>query len=676
MERLLERFGQPEQDQVALWVALVDKLRPPRATQTDKATENLRALATLLARRSDLLANLRAATLRVFAERKQVTMYVASGLLPSTGFFSETSRRIGNRLLPEVIDTAHLRDLLSAVFNRVDDEVWVNAISDEDWQAFLHLLVGHQTPMFEEDASPLPHAVREVLESLRVLSFHVSAIGLDRELVRIDPNLEEHESPFLAQNAELLTYIQHYSNWWTTPGALIADDKHLTVMLHQCDEILQRVRKRATRIGTSLTLTFKLERLRQHLERINELTALLSELRTRRVVEDAAPRIVRLFKTLVRAECRKNVLADYWGKNVELLSLRMTESASKTGEKYITSSRGEYFGMLSSAALGGLIIAFMAANKIVLGEQGMAPLNELLSFCLNYGLGFALIHMLGGTVATKQPAMTANAIAASIGEAKSKGGRDLEDLADLIVRTIRSQAAAILGNIGVAIPVALGVGLIIQLATGSHFVTPQKAEKLLGEIDPLSGAPFFAAIAGVCLFMSGLIAAFYDNLSAYNRVPQRLRQLRWPKRLLGEARAERLVIYIENNLGAIVGNIFFGFLLGGATAIGVLFGLPVDIRHIAFSSAYLGYASVALDFAIPLTTVLVAFSGVLLIGIVNLLVSFTLTLSVAMRARRISFEQGRSLGSLLAKRLLRAPRAFLFPPRNNEPTLGPTPPNG
>ncbi len=59
------------------------------------------------------------------------------------------------------------------------------------------------------------------------------------------------------------------------------------------------------------------------------------------MVEDAAPRIVRLFKTLVRAECRKNILSDYWGQNVELLSLRMTESASKTGEHYITSSRSD-----------------------------------------------------------------------------------------------------------------------------------------------------------------------------------------------------------------------------------------------------------------------------------------------------------------------------------------------
>ena len=675
MERLLERFGQPDQDQVALWVALVDKLRPPRPTQTDTATENLRTLSHLLARRPDLLSNLRSAMRRLFDERKQVTMYVSSGLLPSTGFFSETSRRIGGRLLPEVIDTTYLKDLLSVVFHRVDDEIWVNAIADADWLELLGLLVGHQTPMFEEDASPLPNTVGEILEALRVLSFHVSAIGLDPELVRIDPNLEEYESPFLAQNAELLTYIQHYNNWWTTPGALIADDKHLSVMLHQCDEVLQRVRKRAMRIGTSLTLTFKLERLRQHLERIHELIELLGEWRTRRVVEDAAPRIVRLFKTLVRAECRKNILADYWGKNVELLSLRMTESASKTGEHYITSSRTEYFGLFASAALGGLIIAFMAANKIVLGSQGMAPLNELLSFCLNYGLGFMLIHMLGGTVATKQPAMTANAIAASIGEAKGKT-RDLEALADLIVRTIRSQTGAILGNIGVAIPVALAVGVVIKLGTGEHFISPEKAQQLLDEIDPRGGALLFAAIAGVCLFMSGLIAAYYDNLSAYNRVPQRLRQLRGLRRLLGEARAERFAAYVEQNIGALAGNFFFGFLLGGATGLGVLFGLPIDIRHIAFSSAYLGYAAAALDFSIPATTVAIAFAGVLLIGITNLLVSFMLTLSVAMRARRISFEQGRSLGGLLAKRLLRAPGAFLFPPRSDEPALGPTPPNG
>lgn len=255
MESTLQRFAHADEDPVALWAALVNRLRPRRASQIDKATENLRTLTHILARRTDLLADVRASFLRLFAERKQVSLYVSSGLLPSTGFFSETSSRISRRLLPDVLDTSYLRDVVSAVFHRADDEVWVNGIADEVWLDFLATLVGEEMPMAEIDAGPLPPALAEILEALRVLSYHVSAIGLDPELVRIDPNLEEYESPFLAQNAELLTYIEHYSAWWTTPGALVTDDAHLTVMLGQCDEVLQRVRKRATKIGTSLTLT-------------------------------------------------------------------------------------------------------------------------------------------------------------------------------------------------------------------------------------------------------------------------------------------------------------------------------------------------------------------------------------------------------------------------------------
>jgi site-specific recombinase len=54
--------------------------------------------------------------------------------------------------------------------------------------------------------------------------------------------------------------------------------------------------------------------------------------------------------------------------------------------------------------------------------------------------------------------------------------------------------------------------------------------------------------------------------------------------------------------------------------------------------------------------------GVLLIGLVNLAVSFTLTLNVAMRARRISFAQRRKLGRLVLLRLLTRPLDFLLPP--------------
>ena len=42
MERLLERFGDHDEDQVALWASLVGKLRPARADQADEAIEAAR----------------------------------------------------------------------------------------------------------------------------------------------------------------------------------------------------------------------------------------------------------------------------------------------------------------------------------------------------------------------------------------------------------------------------------------------------------------------------------------------------------------------------------------------------------------------------------------------------------------------------------------------------------
>lgn len=662
MEAILKKFGEPDQDEVALWVALIDRLRPERAGDGERATDNLRILVRLLRRRDDLRERLRDALVRLFHDRKVVSLYVSSGLLPSSGFFSESARRLSGRLLPEVIDTGYMRGVLTTVFHQISDEAWVSAVSDEAWTELINTLFDpDQAELDARNRSTLPQPLAELIEALRILSYHVSSIGLDPELVRIDPTLEEHESPFLAQNAELVDYLNNYKAWWADDSTPQADDKHLAVMLDQCEDVVLRIRRRAAKIGTSLSLTFKLERLHQHLVRIGVLLELLTRLRAKRNINAIAPQITRLAKELIRAECRRYNLFDYWGKNVELLSLRMTESASKTGECYITSTRDEYFGIVRSAALGGLIIALMATLKIVLDWQGFAPMNAALAFCLNYGIGFVLIHVLGGTVATKQPAMTANAIAASIGEAKGKT-RNLDNLVEIIARTVRSQLGAIVGNVGVAVPMAMLLSFAVYTLSGRHFVTPVEAQKLLGEVNPMSGAVLYAAIAGVCLFLSGLIAGYYDNLSAYGRIPQRLLQLRWPRRMFGERRMRTVAEYVESNLGALAGNFFFGFLLGGVTALGVLFGLPLDIRHIAFSSAYVGHAFVGLELALPWHFVLLAATGVALIGLTNLTVSFALTLSVAMRARRITFAQGKELFRLILLRLVRRPQDFFLPP--------------
>ena len=106
MEKLLERFGQADQDPVRLWSALVDKLRPARPTEADTAAGNLRELGNLLARRPDLLANLRKAVLELFAGRKQVTMYVSSGLA-TTAQTAGTNRAISEALLKTVLQAVY-----------------------------------------------------------------------------------------------------------------------------------------------------------------------------------------------------------------------------------------------------------------------------------------------------------------------------------------------------------------------------------------------------------------------------------------------------------------------------------------------------------------------------------------------------------------------------------------
>jgi len=233
---------------------------------------------------------------------------------------------------------------------------------------------------------------------------------------------------------------------------------------------------------------------------------------------------------------------------------------------------------------------------------------------------------------------------------------------------MRTQFIAIVGNVMAAIPVAWLIAVCWQSFTGAPVVNTEKAAHLLADLDPLhSLAIFHAAIAGVYLFLAGLIAGYYDNLAIYRQIPQRLAALPWLNRLLGETRTQRLAHYVEHNLGGLAGNFYFGLFLGVTGTIGFLLGLPLDIRHITFSSAYLSYAAVSYDYLIPLNVVLWSVAGVLLIGMTNLLVSFTLALWVALRSRKLKGSDALPLLPALVRRFWQKPKDFFIPPKDTAP---------
>ena len=659
MEELLTRFKEYHADPSELLAELVDALRPEHSSDIDSARRNVHALCHLLDSREEMRRGVREAFQRLSSDTRHADLYTSTGILPNTGFFTELFRRIGHQVLPEALDVARLRSRLRQFFPRASDAEWVTGLGDEAWLELFAALHFEEDPAHET----LPQPLFEILRALRIISFWIAAGGMDPELLRLDPALELYESPFATQNAELVAYIDTYPLAWRQPAARISDDKHLRVLLDQCQQSIERIRKRAAREGTSIRLTFHLQRQQQLITRCEALLDVLDTLLHHPDGDEARPPIVRLATTLVAAECRRDNVSDHWRQNLELIALRVTDNAGQQGEHYISETRREYFAIARSAAIGGLIVAFMACLKLLLTKAGMPPLTGALAYCLNYGLGFCLIHLLHGTIATKQPAMTANAIAATISQTGGKL-RDVEALAGLVARTVRTQVIAILGNVGVAIPVAMLVAFAVSLTGEAHLVSPEKAEYLLAAQSPIhSGALAYAAVAGACLFVAGLISGYFDNYAAYNHVPQRILQLSWARRLLGEHRLQRVARYVGDNLGALAGNFLFGFLLGGTTIFGVLFGLPLDIRHVAFSSAFVGIGFVGQGGQPDPWLLLWAVLGVAAIGTINLAVSFTLALKVALRSRQVNGTPWRTISSAVWRHFRQSPRAFFLPPR-------------
>ncbi|HAT33264.1 MAG TPA: recombinase [Janthinobacterium sp.] len=678
MLAILERIV-PDYHGIDLLVELFNALRPKRAADIATASANVRALSKLLKDHPRHAEALRAYGLRILGQRRHTSLYTDIGVLSNDGFFSELKRRVAYRILPPALGDEYLNDAIDQVLFLETDHQWISAMPAADWLELFDVLRA-------ADSTPAPPNIMlpGMLEAIRTLSYRVCAIGLEPRLTNFHTEIEIFESPFMVQNVEVNAYLDGYARLLAGSADSIEDAKHLLVMLDQCDAVVVKIRKKALHQGTSIALTYLLVALTQSVDRLRKLLFLVDvsgnlpsapSVDLEAVASDATPDRPTLGATsvgpqraaalalaleLITAHNHKYMVRGLFADNINLLARNVTENASRTGEHYIAETRGQMGTMFVSSAGAGLIIGFMALIKILLSYLRSAPLVEAFLFSMNYSIGFMAIHLLHFTVATKQPAMTASRIAAGL---HSKDGRniDLDSMAELITKVFRTQLVAVLGNLATAIPTAYLIALAYKAITGQHLVTPAKAMHLLHDIDPIgSPALFYAMIAGVCLFVAGLISGYYDNQALYTRWAQRIAQLRGLGRLIGQRRLARLGLYMENNLGGLMGNFYFGILLGSIGTLGYLLGLPIDIRHVTFSAANFATALVGLDHNMTWELAAKSVAGFLSIGVVNMLVSFGLALWVALRSRQVRFKHGWALLRALGRGFLKAPIVFFI----------------
>ena len=359
--------------------------------------------------------------------------------------------------------------------------------------------------------------------------------------------------------------------------------------------------------------------------------------------------------------------------NLRLLARKVIERAGKTGEHYVTSARKEYWKMLRSAWGGGFLTVGTIVMKFLVKWQHFAPFIDGLMSSIDYAGSFVVMQLLGFTLATKQPSMTAASLAGTIRDRAGPG--QLDALMPLIARIARSQFAAAIGNVSAVIVTALGTDFIIQRVKGHNFLDEASARTTIASFDPFStGTIIFAAFTGVLLWISSLVAGWFENWVVYRRLPEAI-QHRWGA--LGKNRMKKVAHFLEHEAAGFGGSVALGFLLGMVPVFATFFGLPLETRHITLSSGSLTFAinTLGVD-AVGWSAVIKAWIGIAFIGMMNFGVSFALALLVALRARDVPRGERLTLPFAVLRRFLRRPFEFIFPPREprSEPAPPPAPP--
>ena len=319
--------------------------------------------------------------------------------------------------------------------------------------------------------------------------------------------------------------------------------------------------------------------------------------------------------------------------------------------------------MFQSAVGGGIIISFIGIGKNVLAKMALAPFWQGFLYSTNYSLGFILIQDTGSTLATKQPAYTANNVASSFDVQKENAAPDLRNLAITIAKVSRTQLASFAGNLVVVFPLTYLLAWLYFQSTGTMLASGEGAQKLLTDQQPFhSLALLYACFTGFFLFLSGLIAGYVENYVVYGKIAERLRNLDSFKKNFSEKRRYKIIHYLENNLGSLIGNISLGFFLGMAGFFGKIFGLPFDIRHITISAANTAIGFFGLNHQVSSHEIWYTLIGVACIGFLNFAVSFGLAFVVAVKSRGIHLKDYAGFAGILWKYIKKYPRDFVKAP--------------
>lgn len=565
------------------------------------------------------------------------------------GLFGQISGILIERYLP-LNSGGDLDRLVTVLFPNESDADWVDSLSPVKIENLLSLIEG------DHGRSVWDAFRRSYADAMLIMASQVAGSGNDREMRERLSIVDLPSSAFF----RLLMAVQRLHP--RLEGSAWVADKDLRELaelqevIADCLTLTDQAFAYLEKNGVSVGLVFRFERIERLLKRL----ALMNDFLIAAAKGVPESGLSRLLAELIRASLDAHRLNRLFSGKIRLLSRRIVDHTGDSGEHYITYDRRGYFQMLQSAAGGGMLTVGTTVIKAAIGRFSLPPLLEAIVHSGNYAGSFLAMHFCHFTLATKQPSMTASTLARKLSDFSR--GTDSDNMIALIRDAFRSQFAAAIGNVGAAIPMAALVTWLYQRLTDRQIFTETYAQKTLESLDPFTSMTIpFAVLTGVILWTASLCAGAIENWVALHQMSRRVEHVPILVSWLGAAKMQRIVNFSTSNLPGVAGSVVLGILLAMTPVMGVLTGLPLDVRHVTLSSSALSIASVTLGDQVDTQDVVRAALGVGLTGLMNFGVSFFLALVVASRAQNVR----RGLLGLIAKRVFRiflhSPLAFFWP---------------
>ena len=612
----------------------------------EAAVSRVQGFLDSVQRQPEVQARLQAWWERLLQTVDITTLLADFGFAPRTAFVSELAERLRRKMLPATPETVDAAELFPLVARSRFDTQWMGALDDSQLLQLCSLLSS-------DPARDTLTWQRGLVDALTYATAQVRATGFAPELrLRMDAEAREARA-FHALPADVEALRSVFFKPDRDEAELLAVVVQYRERLDACRQAITSIYAHLDENGISVGMVFRLRQLRARIVRVRELLDAL-------LAPKPAQAALKLLVRRVNIGQESKSVGALISANFTLLSAKMAERSAETGERYLTRNFAEYKDMLGKAMGGGAVTAFTTLLKFAIAGVGLSAFWGGFWSGLMYSLSFILIQMLHCTLATKQPAMTAPAMAAKLKDIDS--AQALGDFIDEVTHLVRSQVAAVVGNVFMVVPTVLLINSLIVLVSGQPMISQEYAVRVLQSLSLFGPTLLWAAFTGSILFAASLMAGWAENWFVLHRLDSAMRHNPRITGFLGAERSARWSAFLRDNISGFASNIALGFMLGLIPAFTGFFGLELEVRHVTLSTGQLAAAGASLGLeAFRHGAIWWAIAAIPLIGALNLSVSFYFAFRLALQAHNVSGVDRARIRSAIWARWRRSPGSFFMP---------------